>query len=82
MYSDSTHLQGSKKQNFPSFLIKFLKTIKFCEVILSSLKKLNELRNVKSRELKAIEQSHLDARFATPESTLTVPNYSVGNFKF
>ena len=34
-----------------------------------------------SGKLKATEQSHLDARFAAPESTLVVLNYSVGNFK-
>ena len=32
--------------------------------------------------MKAIEQSHLDARFATPESTLTVPNTTLGNSNF
>ena len=49
----------------------------------NSLKKniLNELGNVTSRKLNEIEQLHLDARFATPGSTPTVPNYSVGNFK-
>ena len=35
-----------------------------------------------SRELQELEQSHLEARFATPWSALTAPNYRVGNFKF
>ena len=43
---------------------------------------INELRNVTSRKIKAIEQSHLDARFATPESSRTNPNYRVRNFNF
>ena len=34
-----------------------------------------------SRKHKAFKQSHLDARFATPESTLTVPNDTTENFK-
>ena len=35
-----------------------------------------------SKLKKKIEHAQLDAKFAIPESTLTVPNYSVGNFKF
>ena len=41
---------------------------------------MNKKRHILKK--KAIEQSHWDARFATPESTLTVPNYNVGKFKF
>ena len=37
--------------------------------------------NVTSPKLKAIEQSHLHAKFATGESTLTVPNYNFLSFK-
>ena len=39
-------------------------------------------KNVTSWKLKTFEQSHLAAIFATPESTLTVPNYRDGNFEF
>ena len=38
-------------------------------VYLSSLKIFKMTENVTSRKLKATEQSHLDARFATSEST-------------
>ena len=38
--------------------------------------------NVKSRKIKAIKQSNLNAIFAIPDSALRVPNYSVENFKF
>ena len=33
-------------------------------------------------ELKAIEQPQLNARFETPERTLTIANYNVKKFKF
>ena len=39
-------------------------------------------KNVISRKLQRIEQSNLEARFAILDSTLTVPNYRVGNFRF
>ena len=39
-------------------------------------------KNVISRKLQRIEQSYLEARFAIFESTLTGPNYMVGNFRF
>ena len=39
-------------------------------------------KNVISRKLQRIEQSYLEARFATFEITLTGPNYMVGNFRF
>ena len=39
-------------------------------------------KNATSRKLKADEQSHWNAKFVTPESNLTEPKYSVGNFKF
>ena len=35
-----------------------------------------------SRKLQGFEQSYLEARFAIHDSTLTVPNYRVGNFRF
>ena len=35
-----------------------------------------------SRKLQRIEQSYLEARLGILESTLTVPNYRVGNFMF
>ena len=38
--------------------------------------------NVTTQKLKTIEQSHLDANFATLESALTIPFYRVGVFKF
>ena len=40
-----------------------------------------DIKNVTSRKLKETEQSHLEARFATPESTLTAPNYRFEKFK-
>ena len=39
-------------------------------------------KNVTSRKLQRFEQSYLKANFAILESTLTRPNYSVGNFRF
>ena len=42
----------------------------------------NEIRNVTSGKLKAIDQSYLDAIFVTPESTLTVANCNVGNSNY
>ena len=39
-------------------------------------------KNVISGKLKGFEQSYLEAKFATPESTLTKPHYIDGNFKF
>ena len=39
-------------------------------------------KNVTSRKLQAFKQPHLDARIATPESTLTVPKYGIGKFTF
>ena len=39
-------------------------------------------KNVISRKLQRIELSYLEARFAILESTLTGPNYRVGNFRF
>ena len=39
-------------------------------------------KNVISRKLQRIEQWYLEARFAILESTLTRPNYRVGNFRF
>ena len=39
-------------------------------------------KNVISRKLQRFEQSHLEARLATPWSTLTIPNYRVGTSKF
>ena len=39
-------------------------------------------KNVISRKLQRIEQPYLEARFAIFESTLTGPNYRVGNFRF
>ena len=35
-----------------------------------------------SRKLQGFEQSYLETRFVTPKSTLTAPNYRVGNFRF
>ena len=64
--------------NFTKILFKFfvqiLKNHKILWSFIEFLRKIyNELRNVTSGKLKAIEQSHLDARLTTPESTLTVP---------
>ena len=39
-------------------------------------------KNIISRKLQRVEQSYLEARFAILDSTLTVPNYRVGNFMF
>ena len=39
-------------------------------------------KNVISRKLQKIEQSYLEARLATFESTPAGPNYRVGNFRF
>ena len=39
-------------------------------------------KNVVSRKLKGLEQSKLEARFATPESTLIAYNYRFRNSKF
>ena len=58
---------------------RFLKTINN----LSFLKNFEKItKNVISRKLQRIEQSCLAARFAITESTLTGPNYRVGNFRF
>ena len=38
-------------------------------------------KNIISRKLQGFEQSYLEARFAILDSTLTVPNYRVGNFR-
>ena len=43
------------------------------------LKKSEETSNLENSR---IEQSYLEARIATFESTLTGPNYRVGNFRF
>ena len=40
------------------------------------------IKNVISRKLQGFEQSHLAAKFATPESTLTESHYRDGNFNF
>ena len=47
-------------------------------------KKKNEkiIKNATSRKPKGFEQSYLDARFATPECTLTVPHDRVEKLKF
>ena len=39
-------------------------------------------KNVIYRKLQGFEHSQLKARFAILDSTLTVPNYRVGNFRF
>ena len=39
-------------------------------------------KNVISRKLQEFEQSYLEARLAILDSTLTVPIYGVGNFRF
>ena len=58
---------------------RFLKT----NTNLSFLKNFEKItKNVISRKLQRIEQSYLAARFAITESTLTGPNYRVGNFRF
>ena len=50
---------------------------------LSFLKTFEKItKNFTSRKLQRIEQSYLEARFAIFESTLTGPNYRVGNFRF
>ena len=50
---------------------------------LSFLKNFEKItKNVISRKLQRIEQSYLETRFAILESTLTGPNYRVGNFRF
>ena len=36
----------------------------------------------KLQEFGEFEQSYFEARFATPESTLTAPRYKEGAFKF
>ena len=40
------------------------------------------IQNDISRKLPKLEQSYLEAKLATPESTLTAPNYRVRYFKF
>ena len=40
------------------------------------------IKNAISRKAKNFEQSYLDARFATPASTLTATHISVEIFKF
>ena len=40
------------------------------------------IKNAISRKPKRFEQSYLDARFATPEFTLTAPHYRVEKLKF
>ena len=53
-------------------------TSNFVKIFISKLLKIfNDIINVTSRKLKAFVQSHLDARFETPEITVTVPNYRV-----
>ena len=49
-------------------------------IFLKTLKKIT--KNVASQKLQRFEQSYLDARFATVESTLTGTKYRVGNFRF
>ena len=49
-------------------------------LFLKTLKKIT--KNVTSQKLQRFEQSYLDARFATVESTLTGTKYRVGNFRF
>ena len=39
-------------------------------------------KNVMSGKLQGFEQSYLEAKFTTPESTLKAPHYRDGNFKF
>ena len=39
-------------------------------------------KNVSSWKLKAFQHSHLESRFATPETTMTVPNYRVEKIFF
>ena len=71
-YPDSTQLQGKEFQNFKPNYIKFF--VNFFE---------KTTKNVISRKNYKDLSSHvLEARFATHESTLTAPNYRVGNFKF
>ena len=37
---------------------------------------------MKSQKLQRFEQSYSEGRFATPETTMTSPNYRVANFNF
>ena len=39
-------------------------------------------KNVISGKLHGFEQSYLETKFTTPESTLAEPHYTYGNFKF
>ena len=57
---------------------------KFWEILNKNVLKIFEkiTINIISRKLQGFEQSNLEARFAIPDSTLTVPNYRVGNFSF
>ena len=69
-YSDSSQLQGWEFQILRNnYLI-------FSEIFLKKITK-----NIIARKLQGFEQSYLEARFAILDSTLTVPNYSVGNFR-
>ena len=66
----------------PNYMVekfRFFKKI----IILNFLKIIGKItKNVISRKLKRVEQSYFEARFAIFESTLTGPNYKVGNFRF
>ena len=64
-----TGLRSSKFWNFSisSFFLKISEKI---------------IKNLRSRKLQGFEQSYLEAKIATPESTLTEPRHRDGNFKF
>ena len=59
----------------PDLFIKFLYLI-----YLKIFEKI--FKNFLSQKPKRFEQSNFEARFATPESTLTAPSYGVENFNF
>ena len=40
------------------------------------------IKNVVSRKLQRLDQSYLEAKFATPESTMTEHRHSDANMKF
>ena len=64
------------------FSTTVLRSSKFWN-FLKSISKIFEkiIKNVTSRKLKALEQSYLEAKIATPESSLTISNYRIESFK-
>ena len=62
--------------------IEIFKVLEFFEHLI--FLKISEkiIKNVISRKLQGFEQSYLEAKIATPESTLTEPHHRDGNINF